>query len=259
LIGGGTTVADDFDSYYKNIEYVDDVLRKMGYDARNVRILFFGGKTAEHTIVEGKATRENVLAEIGHLEQRITSDDTLVIFRCGHGTIELIFEKFGILNRGEQVPENEPARIIGTAAVMCFPDGCLSYLEFQEALRRIRARQIVVILNQCYSGQFTEMAAVLDNTVVVSQAGEVGIGFFCNYKTKRWQHPVWPFVKCLFDGLLLHSAGAPKRSLLDAFEYMQSCNPNVAGRSVRADRPLLKEEPQIKYGRNLQRGSVHIY
>ena len=82
---------------------------------------------------------------------------------------------------------------------MCFPDGYLSYLEFQEKLARINAWQIVVILNQCYSGQFTEIVTILDNTVVVSQTCEVGSGFFYNSKTIRWKHRVWPFVKCMFD------------------------------------------------------------
>jgi hypothetical protein len=39
---------------------------------------------------------------------------------------------------------------------------------------------------------------------------------------------------------------------------MLSCNPNVEGFSLKADRPLVKETPQIKYGKELTKGAVYI-
>lgn len=259
LVGGGTTSRDNFDSFYENIRFVAGVLGKLGYPRSHVRILFYGGKTAAHPIVEAEATKEAVLAELHAFQQTVTPADSLLIFRSGHGSIALLFEKCDPLPVQGPLPQNGPGGCADTAAVMCFPDGDLTYLELQEKLAAIHAAQIVVILNQCYSGQFTDMATALDHTVVVSQTGEVGVGFFCNRRTDRGENTVWPFVKCLFEAFLMHDRGGKKQSLLNAYEYMHFCNPNVRGVPVHADRPLLKEEPQIKYGKNLKRGSVYIH
>ena len=41
LIGGGVTKNDTFGGYYKNIEYVLNTLRKLGYDHGNIKIFFW--------------------------------------------------------------------------------------------------------------------------------------------------------------------------------------------------------------------------
>jgi hypothetical protein len=258
LIGGGVNSCNNFNSFYKNIEYVANSLKQMGYSDENVKILFYGGKSSDRLLAEADATRKNVIDEIKNYEEIIDSNDSLLIFRSGHGIIELVFEEYGILPIHRLVPDNLIKKIKGTAAVMSFPDGQLSYLEFQERLGRIKAGQIVLILNQCYSGQFTEIATKLDKTVVVSETGEVGIAFFSNRNTERWNYKVWPYVKCIFDGFLSCNGGKCKKSVHEAYTYMLSCNPNVEGLPVKADKPLLRETPQIKYGRGLKKGSVYI-
>lgn len=259
LIGGGVTKQDTFESYYKNIKYVANTLRKLGYDDGNIKILFYGGKSSGRPIVEGKATKKRLIEELSHFEKIIDSNDSLLIFRSGHGIIELIFEKYGILSMNEHVPENENIKVTGTASVMCFPDGPMSYLEFQEKLGRIKGKQIVLILNQCFSGEFTNIANKLDNTVVISETGEVGIAFTLKRATKRWEYNEWPFVKCICDGFLENGRSGEKRSAFEAFHYMIKCNPNVEGVGVQPDKPLLKECPHINYGRNLKKGSVYIH
>ena len=259
LIGGGITKQHTFESYYKNIEYVANTLKKLGYDDGNIKILFYGEKSSERPIVEGKATKKCVIDELSRLEKIIDSNDSLLIFRSGHGIIELIFKKYGILSMNEHVPESENIKVVGTASVMCFPDGSMSYLEFQEKLGRIKGKQIVVILNQCFSGEFTNIAHKLDNTVVISETAEVGIAFTLKRGTKRWEHNEWSFVKCICDGFLENGKSGEKRSVLEAFHYMIKCNPNVKGVRVQPDRPILKECPQINYGKNLKKGSVYIY
>ena len=128
-------------------------------------------------------------------------------------------------------------------------------LEFQERLARIKAKQIVVILNQCFSGQFTDIALKLNNTVIISQAD---LAIHQTLKTLSWEHDEWPFVKCLFDGFLHNGIKEKKKSVYNAFQYMLKCNPNIEGIPIQADRPLLKENPQIKYGRGLKKGTVYI-
>jgi len=258
LIGGGLCELDNFNTFYKNIEYVANSLKQLGYNDNNVKILFYGGRSSKNPLIEEDATRSNVIAELMFYERIIDPNDSLLIFRSGHGMIELVDAKYGILSNDWNVSENIIPNIIGTVAVMSFPDGPLSYLEFQEFLGRIKARQIIVILSQCYSGQFAEITTKLANTVVVSETGEVGIAFSTKRRVKIWNHEVWPFVKCIFDGFLLGGCCESKRSVFTAFEYMLSCNPNVEGLSVKADRPLLRETPQIKYGKGLIKGAVYI-
>jgi hypothetical protein len=258
LIGGGTAEFDNSNHFYENIEYVASSLKQMGYDDRYVKILFYGGRSSGYPFVEANATKTNVIAELRRYEEILDENDSLLIFRSGHGIIELVFDTNGILMLDEKTTEKVFKKVIGTAAVMIFPDGSMSYIQFQEILGRIKAKQIIVILNQCYSGQFTEITTIVDNTVIVSETDEVGIAFYSKRKTKRWKYEVWPFVKCIFDGFLSANYAGQKKSVLAAFEYMLLCNPNVEGLCVKADRPLLKETPQIKYGKRLTKGAVYI-
>jgi hypothetical protein len=258
LIGGGTAEFDNSNHFYENIEYVASSLKQMGYDDRYVKILFYGGRSSGYPFVEANATKTNVIAELKRYEEILDENDSLLIFRSGHGIIELVFDTNGILMLDEKTTEKVIKKVIGTAAVMIFPDGSMSYIQFQEILGRIKAKQIIVILNQCYSGQFTEITTIVDNTVIVSETDEVGIAFYSKRKTKRWKYEVWPFVKCMFDGFLSAKYAGQKKSVLAAFEYMLLCNPNVEGLCVKADRPLLKETPQIKYGKRLTKGAVYI-
>ena len=258
LIGGGTAEYDNSNYFYKNIEYVASSLKQMGYDDRNVKILFYGVKSSSYPLVEANATKRNVIAELKRYEKILDENDSLLIFRSGHGIIELVFDQCSILTIDEKATEKVIKKTVGTAAVMNFPDGSLSYLQFQEILGRIKAKQIIVILNQCYSGQFTEIATYVDNTVIVSETDEVGIAFNNKRKTKRWKYGVWPFVKCMFDGFLSANSAGQRKSVLAAFEYMLLCNPNVEGLCVHPDRPLLKEAPQIKYGKGLTQGAIYI-
>ena len=172
LIGGGVTEGDNLESFYKNIEYVSNTLKKLGYCNEDIKILFHGGKTPYHPIVEGNATKKDFIDELNHLGNTIDSNDSLIIFRSGHGMVEVVFEIYEKFPNNEHGLEIESMKSVGTEAVMKFPDSDLSYLEFQEILGRIKAKQIVVILNQCFSGQFSDIAMGLDKTVVITETKE---------------------------------------------------------------------------------------
>ena len=256
LIGGGTTEHDNFESFYKNIEYVSNTLKILGYRDEDIKILFYEGRTSYHPIVDGKAIKENFINELCHLGNTIDSNDSLLIFRSGHGMVELKYEKFTTYEHGLGT---ESTKYAGTEAVMKFPDGNLSYLEFQEILGRIEGKQIVVILNQCFSGQFADIAMSLKNTVVITETRETQFAINQTRETVRWKYEEWPFVKCIFDGFLQNGIKGEKQSVINAFQYMLKCNPNIEGIPVQADRPLLKENPKIKYGSSLKKGAVYIY
>ena len=255
LIGGGVTEWDNLESFYKNIKYVSNTLIKLGYHDEDIKILFYEGRTSYHPIVEGNASKKNFIKELGYLGKTIGSNDSLIIFRSGHGMVELIYEKFPTNEHGLGI---ESTKCVGTEAVMKFPDGNLSYLEFQEILGRIKGKQIVVILNQCFSGQFLEIAMSLKNTVVITETRETQLAINQTRETVRWKYEEWPFVKCLFDGFLKNGTKGEKQSVFNAYQYLLKCNPNIEGIPVKADRRLLKEDPQIKYGSSLKKGTVYI-
>lgn len=258
LVGGGVTESDDFDSFYKNINYVYKTLKILGYRDEHIKILFYGGKTPEHPIVEANATKENFISVLNQFGKTIVSDDSLIIFRSGHGMIELVYEKYQEFLSYEHSLALEDIKWIGTEAVMKFSDGDLNQSEFQEILGRITAKQIIIILNQCFSGQFTDIAMNLNNTVVITETKETELAINQTRRTLKWKHDEWPFVKCIFDGFLQNIATGIKQSLFDSFQYMMRCDPNIEGVPLQADRPLLKETPQIKYGRALKKGTVYI-
>jgi hypothetical protein len=257
LVGGGTEERDNFRSYYENIKFVNHRLIKFGYDTKNIKILFYGGNTLGHPIVDSDSTKKNFCNELRNFSKIIGPTDSLLIFRSGHGIIELNFSKYGILSKNESLPDDSHVKVLGPAAVMCFPDGPLSSFVFQKELKKIKAEQIIVILNQCYSGMFTDITNKLNHTVVISETDEVGIGFNSIRLNKKFKSGIWPFVKCIFDGFLIN--GSQKKSVIEAYHYMLECNPNLKGIGIKADRPLLKECPQIRYGSGLTMGNVYIY
>ena len=250
LVGGGTDEYHSFESFYSNIKYVFNVLVELGYIEKDIKILFFDGKIQNHSIVEDSATKKNFIYELNRLEGIIDSNDSLLIFRSGHGMVDFYDEKYGQLFQSEDC--------CGTVSAMDFPDGCLNCFEFKERLNRIKAKQIILILSQCFGGQFADIVIKLPNTVVISESKETGLAFHQNRKTLRWQHSEWPFVKCFFDGFLKSESTLKKTSVFGAFQYMLECNPNIEGIPIKADRPLLKEYPMIKYGRDLKQGFVYI-
>jgi hypothetical protein len=256
LSGGGISKNDNLKSFYVNIEYVFNTLKKLGYRDENIKILFYGGKTRDHPIVEGNATKKNFIYELRHFERTINSNDSLLIFRSGHGIISLVLEKHHNHEDGLNI---ESIKCTGTISVMKFPDGDLSHLEFQKILKNINGKQIIVILNQCFAGQFTDIAEAVNNAVIITETGEAEVAFNTKRKTLRWKHTEWPFVKCIFDGFSENSISRQKNTVFDAYQYLLKCNPCIEGWPVHPDRPLLKESPKIKYGNRLKKRAVYLH
>ncbi len=180
-----------------NILYVHQTLKKLGYKDKNIKILDNADKL-KSILVEGDATKKNVLNELKKLSKRINTNGSLFIFRSGHGIIDLVFKNHEIQLKNETVSKRINKRVIGTEAVMVFPDGHLSFLEFQNKLSKISGKQIVVVLNQCFGGQFKNIAKMLDNILIVSETDEIEIAF--NINKKGTEGSIWPFVKCICDG-----------------------------------------------------------
>jgi hypothetical protein len=250
LSGGGTTDYDNHESFYKNVDYAYKTLKNLGYNDKNIKILFHGGKTNDHPIVEGDATKKNFINELRHFGRKMGSNDSLLIFRSGHGMLKLILNKS---------PDSERRQGVGTKAVMQFPDGDLSHMKFQKILSGINGKQIIVILNQCFAGRFTDIALRLENTVIITETDELEMAVKIKRKTIKWRHDEWPFVKCILDGFSQENTSGAKQSVYSAYHYQLRCNPYIKGVPVHPDRPLLKTNPKIKYGTRLDKGAVYLY
>jgi hypothetical protein len=107
-------------------------LKKIDYLDNGIKVLFFSEQISNQTIVEGKATKENFLAELRHFEEMMDSNDSLLIFRSGHGMVEVILETGGKLSNSNDSHKIENIKSVGTEAVMCFPDGKLNYIELEK-------------------------------------------------------------------------------------------------------------------------------
>ncbi len=250
------TECDNHESFYKNVEYAYRKLKSLGYNDDNIKIIFHGGKTKYHPIVEGDATKKNFIYELNYFGRKIGPNDSLIIFRSGHGMLKLILDKSPDSEGRQGVGR---IKCIGTKAVMRFPDGDLSHMRFQEILSEINGKQIIVILNQCFAGKFTDIALHLENTVIITETDELEMAVKVKRKTIRWSHDEWPFVRCILDGLSQKNTKGEKQSVDDAYHYQLRCNPYIKGVPVHPDRPLLKTNPKIKYGNRLDKGAVYLY
>jgi hypothetical protein len=67
LVGGGVTERDDNESFYSNIEYVSNVLKRLKYKNENVKILFYGGDSKIRSIAVAEPPR--VFRRLGFLSQ----------------------------------------------------------------------------------------------------------------------------------------------------------------------------------------------
>jgi hypothetical protein len=239
IVGGGTNECDNYESFYANILYVYNVLIKLNYHEDNIKVLFFNGVQKRNGIIDDCGTKKKIVEELYLLVDILDTNDSLLIFRSGHGTLDFIDD--------------------ATIGVMNFPDGCLSSFELMEILAKIRAKQIVIILNQCFCGQFSGISLTIPNTVVISETKEKELAINESRKTVIWNYNEWPFVKCLFDGFQQGLKSGKKNSIYESFQYMLDCNPYTKGFAIQADRPLIKENPSITYGSGLKKGSVYIY
>jgi hypothetical protein len=62
----------------------------------------------------------------------------------------------------------------------------------------------------------------------------------------------------MFDGFSQKITKGERQSVFNAYQHLLLCNPYIIGVPVHADRPLLKENPQIKYGSSLKKGTEYI-
>jgi uncharacterized caspase-like protein len=90
-------------------------------------------------------TREQIMDVMYELLGELTSEDNLLIYYAGHG------EYVTDTNRGVWLP---------TDASPTSPANWITNVEISDYLKQIRAKQIVVIADSCYSGALTRSALI---------------------------------------------------------------------------------------------------
>ena len=101
----------------------------------------YGFKT---TVIED-GTREQIMDVMYELLGELTSEDNLLVYYAGHG------EYVTDTNRGVWLP---------TDASPTSPANWITNVEISDYLKQIRAKQIVVIADSCYSGALTRSALI---------------------------------------------------------------------------------------------------
>ena len=90
------------------------------------------------------ATRSDILGALANMRATLTPDDNLLIYYAGHGIVDSVTEQ------GYWLPvdadQNNPANWISNTDVTTM-------------LRAIRARQVMVVADSCYSGTLVRMAS----------------------------------------------------------------------------------------------------
>lgn len=98
----------------------------------------------ETTVIED-GTREQIMDSMYKLLSELTSEDNLLIYYAGHG------EYVTDTSRGVWLPVDANPRS---------PANWISNVEISDYLKQIRAKQIIVIADSCYSGALTRSAMI---------------------------------------------------------------------------------------------------
>ncbi len=130
LINGDTSKL-----HKENIGRARDSLRGLGFKEEDIYILsthHARPRAESKSLVNAESSRENVELVMKHLHLKANEDDTVVIYATGHGS-RFLDESFLDLS-----------------------DSFLSSEEYKDLLAGIKANNIVSVMDQCYSGGFTD-------------------------------------------------------------------------------------------------------
>lgn len=234
------------------VQGVDGALARLDYAARDAEAfattLVRGGGFAADAVTllrDGDATRARVLDGLQRLKQRVREGDVVVIYFAGHGSV-------GPGDDGRShyylVPQDgQTTRLAATALA----DDLL-----EELIGQLPSRQVVVILDACYSGgvrgairargqRAPGVTAPAPRPIVEAAAGRLMMAA-SNPDQEAWEHPQKGgglFTAFLVEGL----AGAAdvnrdgKITVLELFDWVQPLVTDFAQREIQVEQtPMLE-------------------
>lgn len=232
---------------------VDGAFARLDFAARDARELASalvgrGGFARDEVtlLVDGDATRARIIERLGALRARLREEDVVVIYFAGHGSVGL-----GADGRPHYylVPrDGQMTKLAGTALV----DDLL-----EELIGQLPSRQVVVMLDACYSGGGTgairargqrspSLTALPPPRPIVEAAAGRILMAASKPEQEAWEHPEKGgglFTSYLVEGL----AGAADRdgdgavTALELFQFVSRHVPEYARRQIQVEQtPILE-------------------
>jgi uncharacterized caspase-like protein len=124
-----------------------DTLSANGWDSDNILLRCKG--TGNSTAYE--PTKAQLLADISTLASSISSDSTVLIYFSGHGTVNSGIQYF--------IPYEG---IADSTSFGIDYDKCVSPAALSAALASLPTKNVIVILDTCYSGGFVDTGSAID-------------------------------------------------------------------------------------------------
>jgi sulfur relay (sulfurtransferase) complex TusBCD TusD component (DsrE family) len=109
-------------------------------------------KTEVTTLVDDQATKPNILKALGELAAKVAPEDAVVIYFAGHGTAQS--SRFYLIPHDLGYAGGRDA--IDDAGLKTILAHSVSDIELQDAIEKIDAGQLLMIIDACNSGQALE-------------------------------------------------------------------------------------------------------
>ena len=141
--------ANEYADYFKSLEYArPDASALADTIASSPPSLY--GDTAIHTIFDADATADKIVAEIDKIAADVGDDDSVVLYFAGHG-VQTEDKLYRYVTTDVASGEDLLARSLDQETLMA-------------ALGRIKAQNVLLMLDTCYSGAFpAEVAGTISN------------------------------------------------------------------------------------------------
>lgn len=109
-------------------------------------------RTEVTTLVDDQATKPNILKALGELAAKVAPEDAVVIYFAGHGTAQA--NRFYLIPHDLGYAGGRDA--IDAAGLKTILDHSVSDLELEDAIEKIDAGQLLMVIDACNSGQALE-------------------------------------------------------------------------------------------------------
>lgn len=199
-------------------------------------------------LIDAEANGSAIRGELVRLAEQCTTDSTVLIFYSGHGGQLASGPAAGEYLLPVDTKYNSDDELVATS---------ISSAEFSEALRKVKARRVVVIFDCCHSGGIGQpkdiATAIMKSGLTERYYQELASGWGrVILASSRENEPSWVrpgdsnslFTRHLLDGLKGNAlASGNFVRILDLFSYLQ---PKVTGEQPN-QHPVLKAEIETNF------------
>lgn len=183
LYSGGWLADKAYYRYWNDLIYMYFILQMHGYPAENIYVIYKDGVGEDaNTPVDYPATQASVETVFQELSDTLTSRDTFFFFTTNHG---------------------------GSSGLTTYwPNGGDQYLNTTEVsgwLDSITCHHMIIIMEQCYSGQFIPDISAL-NRVIMTACSDGESSYACDTEG-QWDEFVYHFMSALLGTQLPGGVG----------------------------------------------------